>query len=102
MECNARRKNMYAWQQCRLPCKDSNGWSISGMYSSETTARELCFTGHYDYRGRCRRSNFPASPSIVIVTCKAKFASCGLQVTMTIEGDAGGVIFRDDGNGTYY
>lgn len=31
-----------------------------------------------------------------------KFKNFALQVTMSIKGDAGGVIFRDDGHGTYY
>ncbi len=33
---------------------------------------------------------------------KAQFKNFAMQVTMSIKGDAGGVIFRDDGHGTYY
>ena len=33
---------------------------------------------------------------------KTKLTDFALQVTMNIQGDAGGVIFRDNGSGTYY
>src|SRR5947209_6251465 len=37
-----------------------------------------------------------------VCLAKLKYTNFALQVTMAIQGDAGGVIFRDDGNGTYY
>lgn len=75
--------------------QQSQQWSVT---STDTTSCKFDANHPSNYHAAIQTNN----EYIRCMATNTKFKNFALQITMNITGDAGGVIFRDDGNGKYY